>query len=207
MNRKLSVVGLTGGIASGKSAVADMLRRSGLPVLDADELGHLVLEPGAEAHEPVVAAFGEEILAENGTIDRRKLGAKVFGDTQARKRLESLTHPAIARMARRGLELIEESGRSLAIYEAALLVETGVYKGLDALVVVSCTVETQLRRIVSRDAMTAPAAAARIAAQFPLAEKLAVADYVIDNDGDLAGLEHKTLELVRTLRERFGGEP
>lgn len=205
MERSLKVVGLTGGIASGKSAVADVLRQRGLPVLDADELGHMVLEPGGEACEQVVAIFGRDVLGDDGAIDRRKLGAKVFGDSQARSRLEAITHPAIARLAHRGLELIAEAGHKLAIYEAALLVETGVYKGLDSLIVVSCSLETQLRRLMARDGLSPSDAAARIASQLPLSQKLPVADYVVDNDGDLRALSDKAEELAGLLAQRFGG--
>ncbi|MCU0664393.1 MAG: dephospho-CoA kinase [Myxococcota bacterium] len=207
MTRLLKVVGLTGGIASGKSAVAAVLRQRGLPVLDADELGHMVLEPQGEACDEVVAVFGREVLGGDGAIDRQKLGAKVFGDVEARARLEAITHPAIARLAQRALSLVAESGHKLAIYEAALLVETGVYKGLDALVVVSCSVETQARRVMARDGLCVSDAAARIASQLPLSEKLKVADYIIENEGDLAALRDKALSLVPVLVERFGGDP
>ena len=184
MTKKLHLFGLTGGIASGKSTVADLLRKEGVPVLDADMLGHQVLEQNGEAYKPVVEVFGADILTQGGAIDRQALGQKVFDDETARKKLEAITHPAISRLAKRGLELIEERGATLAFYEAALLVETGIYKGLEALVVVTCSVENQLKRVMARDGLSREAAAARIASQYPLEEKLAVADYTISNDGD-----------------------
>jgi dephospho-CoA kinase len=205
MERPLKVVGLTGGIASGKSAVADVFRQCGLPVLDADELGHMVLDPEGAAYEQVVAIWGRDVLGDDDAIDRRKLGAKVFGDSQARSQLEAITHPAIAQLAHRGLELIAEAGHKLAVYEAALLVETGVYKGLDSLIVVSCSLETQLRRLMARDGLSSSDAAARIASQLPLAEKLSVADYVVENSGDLQALSDKATELAGLLSLRFGG--
>ena len=162
MTSHLIVVGLTGGIASGKSTVAETMRQAGMPVIDADSLGRLVLDRGTEAYEQTVAAFGNEILDETGDIDRQRLGGKVFQDPAARVKLESITHPAIAAMAKRGLALIAERGEPIAIYEAALLVETGIYKGLSALIVVSCSLETQLARLRARDGLSNAAAAARI---------------------------------------------
>lgn len=200
----LTVVGLTGGIASGKTTVARFLREAGVPVLDADSLGHLVLEPGGVAHRAVIDRFGKQILAEDGaTIDRQKLGGLVFDDPSRRAELEALTHPAIAALARRGLELIAERGVQLAVYEAALLVETGVHKSLAALIVVSCSLARQVERLCARDGLTPHAAAARIASQLPLEEKIAVADYVIENDGDLDVLEQQTREVLARIRSRF----
>ena len=200
MKKTLHLFGLTGGIASGKSTVADLLRREGVPVLDADKLGHQVLERDGEAYKPVVEVFGADILTESGAIDRQKLGQKVFDDEAARKKLEAITHPAISRLAKRGLELIEERGATLAFYEAALLVETGIYKGLEGLVVVTCSLENQLKRVMARDGLSREAAAARIASQYPLEEKLAVADFTISNDGDFDSVINEALQVLNTIR-------
>ncbi len=204
MMKKLKVVGLTGGIASGKSTVAQWYRTWGVPVIDADALAKMVLEPGAEAYEAVVDHFGEDIVGPGGHIDRQMLGSKVFDSPEERRVLESYTHPAIARLAGRGLELVESAGEPMAFYEAALLVETGVHKGLDRLVVVSCSIPRQLERIVARDGLTKSAAATRIAAQYPLSDKVAVADYVIDNDGHLDETEHQAREVLERLRRDLG---
>lgn len=204
MFSNLTVVGLTGGIASGKSTVAGFLRESGVPVLDADSLGHMVLEPGGAAHNAVLEKFGKQILASDGkSIDRQKLGGLVFDDPRRRAELEAITHPEIAALARRGLELIAERGERLAVYEAALLVETGIYKSLAALVVVSSSVANQVERLCARDGVSPPVAAARIASQLPLSEKLAVADFVIVNDGNLDELQDRTSEVLAAVRERF----
>jgi dephospho-CoA kinase len=200
---KIKVVGLTGGIASGKSTVARFFRESGVPVLDADQLGHLILEPGGEAHDPVVERFGQEILDPKGAVDRQKLGDKVFGNNELRTELEAITHPAIAKLAGRGLELVQERGALFAIYEAALLVETGVHKGLNALIVVSCSVGTQLQRLAARDNLSDQAAALRIASQYPLEEKLKVADYVIENEKEIDDTKERTIEVIQSLKERF----
>jgi len=201
----LTVVGLTGGIASGKSTVARFLREAGVPVLDADGLGHMVLEPDGAAYRPVLEEFGKQILDADGvTIDRQKLGGLVFDDPARRRELEAITHPRIAVLARHGLELIAERGEPLAVYEAALLVETGLHESLAGLIVVSCPLEAQVERVCARDGITRPAAAARIASQLPLEDKLAVADFEIANDGDFEELRERTLAVLVSVRERFG---
>jgi dephospho-CoA kinase len=208
MAMSLQVVGLTGGIASGKSTVARLLRQAGLPVIDADALGHLVLAPDGAAYLEVVGTFGTGILGTDGVnIDRQRLGALVFDDPRQRAVLERITHPAITALARRGLELIEERGVHLAVYEAALLVETGMHRGLAGLIVVSCSLENQLERILARDGLDPAAAAARIASQFPLAEKLAAADWVIENNGTDEELAERTDALAEALRLRFPEVP
>ncbi len=203
MKKPFFIFGLTGGIASGKSTVAGFLREAGVPVIDADKLGHLVLEQTGEAFKPVVEAFGSDILNKGGEIDRQLLGAKVFDDDASRAKLESITHPAIARLAQRGMEMIAERGEPLACYEAALLVETGAHQFLDALVVVSCSLETQMARIVARDGFSKEAAAARIASQYPLADKLAVADHIVNNEGSLDAVETETKQVLAALRTQI----
>jgi len=208
MENQVTIVGLTGGIASGKSTVARMMRKLGLPVVDADGLGHMVLEPDGAAYRQVLEAFGAGVLGDDGVaIDRQRLGRIVFDDPSRRAELEAITHPAIAQLSKRAIALVAERGERLAIYEAALLVETGMYKGLAALIVVSCPVAQQLERLVAREQLSAGAAAVRIASQLPLDEKLAVADYVIDNCGTPEELDARVAEVCALLRERFtGGE-
>jgi dephospho-CoA kinase len=203
MVKSLYVYGLTGGIASGKSTVAGFLREVGVPVLDADQLGHQVLDKEGEAYGPVVAEFGEDILTDGGQIDRQKLGGKVFDNAESRAKLEAITHPAIARLVSKGLELIEARGIDLCFYEAALLVETGIYKSLEGLVLVSCSMETQMRRIIARDRISREAAAARIASQYPLEEKVAMADYVVNTDCSFEETRAAIVEVVAELRARF----
>lgn len=175
--------------------------------MDADQFGHMVLAPDGAAHTPVVETFGRDILTESGEIDRQKLGERVFGNENLRKKLESITHPAIAELSQKGMEIIAKRGASLAVYEAALIVETGLHKGLAGLVVVSCSVATQLKRVMERDGFTREAAAARIASQYPLEEKLKVADYVIENDDDIGKTRAATLAVVDEVRERFERAP
>ncbi len=207
MENRLTVVGLTGGIASGKSAAARTMRRLGVPVIDADGLGHMVLEPDGAAYLPVLEAFGGEILGDDGTvIDRQKLGRLVFDNPEKRALLESITHPAISSLATAAFSLVADRGVRWAVYEAALLVETGMHRALAALVVVSCPLAAQLERLVARDRFSKQAAAARIASQLPLDEKVLAADYVIDNGGTFEELEARVAEVVDALRGRFGGD-
>jgi dephospho-CoA kinase len=174
-------------------------------VIDADAFGHMVLEPDGAAYTNVLVAFGGGILGDDGvSIDRQKLGGIVFDNPEKRALLESITHPAITGLASAAFSLVAEHGDGLAVYEAALLVETGMHRGLAALVVVSCPLAQQLERLVARERFTREAAAARIASQLPLEEKLAVADYVVDNSGTPEELEARVAEVVTALRDRFG---
>jgi dephospho-CoA kinase len=185
--------------------VGRLFRRLGVTVVDADEVAREVVERGSEGLAEIVAAFGDEVLAEDGTLDRKKLAAIVFEDPDARKRLERITHPRIFARSMQLMAAAAARGEPLAIYEAALLVENGSYKMLQALVVVAASAETQVARVASRDGIDEAGARARMAAQMPLEKKIAVADYVIWNDGDLAALETKTREVHAALLARFGG--
>lgn len=198
-------VGLTGGIASGKSTVGKLFRALGATVVDADEVAREVVEPGSEGLAEIVGTFGAEILADDGTLDRKKLGALVFEDASARKRLEAITHPRILARSMQRMAAAASRGEALALYEAALLVENGSYKMFQALVVVAASEPVQIARIRARDGLDEAAARARLDAQFPLEKKVAVADHVIWNDGDLASLEARTREVHAALLARFGG--
>ncbi|MFC1482383.1 dephospho-CoA kinase [Myxococcota bacterium] len=193
------VVGLTGGIASGKSTVARLLRLRGALVVDADELAREVVRPGRPALREIVEAFGETILAADGTLDRAQLGERVFGDDEARRRLESITHPRIARAFADHARRARREQVPVVVYEAALLVEAGACEGLDRLLVVVASPEQQIARIAARDGLDRSAAQARIAAQAPSDEKVAAADYVIVNDGSVDKLESQVDELWEVL--------
>lgn len=198
-------VGLTGGIASGKSTVGRFFRQLGATVIDADEVAREVVERGSEGLAEIVAAFGDGVLADDGTLDRKKLAAIVFDDADARKRLERITHPRIMARSMQLLAAAASRGEPLAIYEATLLVENGSYKMLQALVVVASSADDQVKRVAARDGIDEAGARARMAAQMPLEKKIEVADYVIWNDGDLATLEARTREVHAALLVRFGG--
>lgn len=198
-----AIVGLTGGIASGKSTVGRFFRELGVHVVDADQVARDVVAKGTEGWDEVVAAFGREVLQEDGAIDRKKLGAIVFADPAARKRLEAITHPRIAARSMAELAGIAGRGDPYGIYEATLLVENGTHRMMQALIVVAADEDAQIRRARERDGSTEEEVRARIAAQLPLADKIAAADHVIRNDGDLDALRARTLEVDRALRERF----
>jgi dephospho-CoA kinase len=179
-------IGLTGGIASGKSTVAAALRDAGAAVVDADRIAREVVAPGGPAYDDVVRAFGPGIVGSGGAIDRKALGARIFHDAEARRRLNALTHPHIRRrMAEDAARLAATPGVAVIVFEIPLLLDTtdGRDLGLDGIVVVSAPEDVQLDRLVARDGVSRGEARRRLAAQVPLRDKLAAADWVIDNGG------------------------
>lgn len=192
------MIGLTGGIASGKSTVGRMLRDLGAPVVDADVLARVVVEPGRPAYDDIVREFGREVLLEDGTIDRKRLGEIVFSDAHRRKLLGAITHPRIAQASQEEIARHGAAGARVVIYEAALLVENGLHRALDGLIVVSATPEQQVQRAVARDGISEEQARARVASQLPLARKLEVATHVVDNTG--------TIDDTRAQVERLWAE-
>lgn len=185
----MRTIGLTGGIACGKSTVAAMLRARGVPVLDADQVSRDVTAPGQPALAEIVARFGPEVLRPDGALDRKALGARVVGDFEARAALEAITHPRIRAAIADGLARLRDQGHPFAVVEAALLVETGSYRLYDALLVVRARPETQVRRLMAREGISEQQAAAWLAAQVPVEEKAKLATAVIDNDGDRDALQ------------------
>lgn len=200
------VIGLTGGIASGKSTVAGIFRELGAPVVDADALARDVVAPGTPALAEIVAHFGPAVVDAGGALDRKKLGAIVFGDDEARRALERITHPRIAAAAQDAIARHRAAGARAVIYEAALIVEKQLQRWMDGLIVVSVPPEMQLRRLMERDGMDEAEARARMAAQLPLADKLAVADHVIDNSGPIERTREQVSALWRTLDAPGSGE-
>lgn len=182
----MRVIGLTGGIASGKSTAAKILAELGARVVDADQIARDVVAPGEPALAEIVARFGHDYLLADGTLDRKRLGARVFADADERRALNAITHPRIAAETQARLSRLRDAGEPLALYEAALIVENGAQAGLDGLIVVACAEPTQRARLMARDGLSASEADARLAAQLPLAQKIAVADWVIDSNGTLA---------------------
>jgi len=183
--RKFLLVGLTGGIATGKSTVSDVLRRLGAEIIDADVLAREVVEPGQPAHAVIVEEFGPGVLTADGTLDRKKLGVIVFAAPERRKRLEAITHPAIRdRFLTRVQELDDKGFTGLVVFDAPVMIESGSYKNMDRLVVVATDEATQAERLRARDGADDAENRRRIASQMPVAEKAKLADYVIDNSGD-----------------------
>lgn len=179
-------VGLTGGIASGKSAVADLLAGHGAVIVDADLLAREVVEPGTPGHAAVVARFGDRVLAPDGGLDRAALGEIVFADNRARSDLEAIIHPAVRRRAAE-LEALAPAG-SVVVHVIPLLVETGQAGLFDTVVVVDCEPEVQISRLMARSGLGREQALARLGAQASRLERLAAADIVLQNEGSLADL-------------------
>jgi dephospho-CoA kinase len=198
------VIGLTGGIASGKSTVAKLLVERGATVIDADRLARQVVEPGQPALAELVARFGAAILTADGQLDRKRLGAIAFADAAARADLGQITHPRIAAASARAIAEASERGIEVVFYEAALLVENRAHTGLAGLIVVAATPEVQEGRLVARDSLTLEEARARIAAQAPLEAKLAVATWVIHNDGQLDHLAAQLDSVIADIEAKHG---
>jgi dephospho-CoA kinase len=188
--RPFLLVGLTGGIATGKSAVATMFRLLGAVIIDADVLAREVVEPGEPALGEIAQEFGQRVITPDGRLDRKALAAIVFGDADRRRRLEAITHPRIRQRFERTLQrLAEEDFRGVVMFDAPVMIESGNYKNMDRLVVVVTDEATQIARLIARDGCTREDALARIRSQMPLSEKARLADHVIDNSGDRAATE------------------
>jgi dephospho-CoA kinase len=179
------IVGLTGGIASGKSTVSRMLVERGAALVDCDVLAHAALERGQAAYHEVVAAFGRELLLPNGEIDRSRLGGIVFSDADARRRLEEIVHPAVLRMARQQIDAHQADGRPVIILDAPLLIEAGLLEWVDKVIVVFVDEKVEMERLMARNRLESDEARRRIASQMPLSAKVKLADYIIDNGGGL----------------------
>jgi len=195
-------LGLTGGIASGKSAVAAMLRELGFAVLDADALAHKLIEPGQAAYAEVIQEFGPAITDSSGCIDRSKLGAMVFADRARLDRHNAIAHPRDAELILSQFEVWRRAGvRDAVFVEAALLIESGIHKKLDGLVVVWCTCEQQLERLLARG-LSETEARRRIDAQLPVEEKLRLATEKIDCSGSLEQTRRQIEALAMKLRKK-----
>jgi|SRR5215471_8713361 len=198
--RRFLLVGLTGGIATGKSTVSAMFAHLGAKIIDADLLAREIVMPGQPALAEIVEEFGAGVLGPDGALDRRRLGAIVFVDPARRKRLEQITHPAIQRRQQRILSVYdEEVFEGIVFYDAAVLIEAGGHTKMDRLVVVSTDQATEVVRLMSRDGMSEDEARGRIATQMPVADKAALADYVIDNSGSRAETERQVRDVYRKL--------
>ena len=209
MSRRFLLVGLTGGLATGKSTVSDILRSLGCIVLDADALAREVVQPGEPTLAAIAREFGPDVLQPEGTLDRKRLGAIVFADPARRKRLEQITHPAIRDRYQARLDELQAQGfEGIVIWDAPVMIESGGYRDVDRLIVVVTDEATQRLRALARDGDRADAER-KIASQMPLADKARLADYVIDNSGDRAATEARTREvhaaLLADLRARAGG--
>ncbi len=195
------IIGLTGGIASGKSTVSNMFRDLGVLVIDADVVARDVVRPGSEALVDIQNEFGPEVIHESGELDREALGKIIFSNPAARAKLNGFTHPRIAMEMLRHATEAGKSGHTFVIYDAALIVENGLHHALGGLIVVAASPESQLERMLRRDGLAVEDAQKRIDAQLPLSKKIEVADWVIHNDGTLDQTSSQVEAVFRELRE------
>jgi dephospho-CoA kinase len=192
-------VGLTGGIATGKSYVLDQFRRRGVPCLDADELVHGVEAAGTEATAAIAARFGAEVLAADGSVNRARLGPIVFADPAARRELEAIVHPAVYRAIAAGVRAFELTGtHAFAIVDVPLLFETGADQRFDRVIVTACPPEIQIARLQQRG-LNEEAARQRLAAQWPTEKKAAHADFVVRTDGTFEETNAQIDDIFRRL--------
>jgi dephospho-CoA kinase len=195
------LVGLTGGIGSGKSTVAAMLERRGAVVIDADDFARRAVEPGTPGHARVVETFGSGILTRGGEIDRERLADVVFADAEARKRLEAIVHPDVARLFAETVDVYRDTDR-IVVYVVPLLVERSLQSGFDVIVVISASPDVRLARLVAGRRMNEKDARDRMAAQLSNEERERAADVVIRNEGTLDDLERAVDGLWDDLRSR-----
>jgi len=194
-------VALTGGIATGKSYVLAQFRRRGVPCLDADELVHGVEAAGTEATAAIAARFGAEVLADDGSVNRAKLGPIVFADPAARRELEAIVHPAVYRAVAAGVRAFELTGtHAFAIVDVPLLYETGADENFDRVIVTACPPEMQIARLIERG-LSEDAARQRLAAQWPTEKKIERADFVITTDGAFEDTNRQVEDIVRSLAQ------
>lgn len=193
------VVGLTGGIASGKSTVAGMFAKEGATVLDGDEVVRELQGPGTKVYEAIVEAFGPDILQPDGTINRKLLGEVVFRDEELRRRLEAIVHPALVVAVEERLAQLRAQGIAVCVVELPLLIESGAEGRFDWVVVVTAPEEVQVRRLMADRALSREEAVARIHTQMPLAEKVRRADFVIESGGDLGETGRRVQELHKEI--------
>jgi len=197
----MKVIGLSGGIATGKSTVASMLNRLGATIIDADQLAREIVQPDQEAWQDIVAAFGTGILREDKTIDREKLRKIVFNDKNARMRLESITHPRIRALAQQKIQQLVSEGTELIIYEAPLLFENQVHLWLRPVIFVGCDLAIQKERLHKRDGLDEREIQQHLEAQMPLEDKRKLADFIIENNSDLEYLQQQVRDLWKRLKK------
>jgi dephospho-CoA kinase len=193
-------VGLTGGIACGKTVVRRRLEERGIPTLDADAVVHRLLQAGTDVTLRIAERFGDAVIAPDGSVDRKVLGAIVFRDEEARKKLNAIVHPGVWREIERFFGEREKASDPVAVVDAALMIETGSYRRYDRVVVVHCRPDLQLERLMARDGLSREDALRRMSAQMPIEEKLPFADFLVDTSGSIEETLKKADDLVTQLQ-------
>ena len=197
------LVGLTGGMGSGKSLAASYFRELGAQMIDADRISRELVAPEKPAWKEIIEEFGSSVLNSDQTLNRKQVGAIVFNDESKRKKLEDIIHPRVIVEERRLYERYrQENSRVLAVIDAALLIESGNYKNVDTVIVVQCGREEQIRRVMERDGTVRSEVENRLNSQMPLEEKVGFGDYILRNDGTRESLKSQVGELYRNLRDR-----
>ncbi|MGZ3613171.1 MAG: dephospho-CoA kinase [Thermodesulfobacteriota bacterium] len=196
------IVGLTGGVASGKTAVSGVLKEEGAYIIDADQIARELVQPHQPAWNELVRTFGEEILQEDGSIDRKKLADRVFADPNQRKLLNQILHPLITEeMDRRTKEIGQKNPQAIVVIDAPLLIEVGYHRKVDKVMVVTSTQAQQVERLKGRDGISFEEALRILSSQMPIEEKVKLADFVIRNEGSLAEVRKRTKEVFRELKK------
>jgi dephospho-CoA kinase len=198
------VIGLTGGVATGKSSAAKGFEALGVPVLDADGLAHEAIEPSKGAYDRLVEAFGSGILKDSDRIDRRKLRELLISDPQAKKQIEAIVHPEVLRLSLKKMEELERKGARWVLFEVPLLFEMGLEKAFSPVIVVYCPRSVQVERLILRDKVSSKSALGLLEAQKDIEEKRRLADFVLDNTGPLNALQLQIGTLYDTLKGRYG---
>lgn len=196
----MKLVGLTGGIASGKSTVAEILKRQGAAIINADVLAREVVEPGHQAWTEIVNTFGTAVLQPDRALDRQKLRAIIFDDAAARKKIESIIHPQVRALAEQRIREHAAAGYAVIVYEVPLLFEGNLQEWLRPVILVACDVDTQRNRLQSRDNLSAAQAQKHIDAQMSLEAKRRLADYVIENNGSLEDLKRQVQAVLEKIK-------
>ena len=189
-------IGLTGGIATGKSAVADIFKNKGIAVIDADPIAHQALVASSPVFGSLVQTFGQDVVSANGHIDRQKLGAKIFVNSDLRLKLDAIVHPYVRSQVALLKQKLVDKGCPLAIYDVPLLFEKNMQKNFDKIIVVTCDPQTQKQRLMKRNDLSEEEALLRIAAQLPMSEKVRQADFVIENNGTVEDLKNAVQKIL-----------